>query len=247
MKGHMQDGKFHPHTDYKKGIRKSRDQQLKTQGTKIRYSKTITREATSDMAGYILQNTNDGDDLGNGHLSLVEGAVNGSLTEKGLKAFQELFNNVKGGTYQQPFFHGIPNMIQDQEGFILWKGKKIEHYSFDDWKEEDHSARELAEVIKSLESLNIPVTSDNISDHFKWFEENNPQWKRSSFLVVMYNKEGRSMGYEWVDAIDHEDAKKQFERRNKAGTFRQEYTYDRLESMSSEEQQRKQQEEWERR
>lgn len=35
MKGHMQDGKFHPHTDYRKGVRKSRDQKLKTQGIKI--------------------------------------------------------------------------------------------------------------------------------------------------------------------------------------------------------------------
>ncbi len=36
MKGHMQDGKFHPHTEYKKGVRKSRDQQVKTEGVKIR-------------------------------------------------------------------------------------------------------------------------------------------------------------------------------------------------------------------
>ena len=35
MKGHMQDGKFHPHIEYK-GVRKSRDQQVKTQGIKIR-------------------------------------------------------------------------------------------------------------------------------------------------------------------------------------------------------------------
>jgi len=31
----MQDGKFHPHTDYKKGVRKSRDQYSKTLGVKI--------------------------------------------------------------------------------------------------------------------------------------------------------------------------------------------------------------------
>jgi len=35
MKGHMQDGKFHPHTQ-SKGVRKSRDQTAKTQGVKIR-------------------------------------------------------------------------------------------------------------------------------------------------------------------------------------------------------------------
>ncbi len=35
MKGHMQDGKFHPHTDYKKGVRKSRDQSTKSVGIKL--------------------------------------------------------------------------------------------------------------------------------------------------------------------------------------------------------------------
>ena len=35
MKGHMQDGKFHPHTEYKKGTRKSRDQSTKTKGIKV--------------------------------------------------------------------------------------------------------------------------------------------------------------------------------------------------------------------
>ncbi len=31
----MQDGKFHPHTEYKKGTRKSRDQQVKTVGVRM--------------------------------------------------------------------------------------------------------------------------------------------------------------------------------------------------------------------
>jgi len=35
MKGHMQDGKFHPHTPYLKGVRKSRDQNAKQTGIKI--------------------------------------------------------------------------------------------------------------------------------------------------------------------------------------------------------------------
>ena len=42
MKGHMQDGKFHPHTDYKKGTRKSRDSSVKTQGVKIRKQRTVS-------------------------------------------------------------------------------------------------------------------------------------------------------------------------------------------------------------
>ena len=32
LKGHMEDGKFHPHKPYQKGVRKSRDQKAKTRG-----------------------------------------------------------------------------------------------------------------------------------------------------------------------------------------------------------------------
>ena len=35
MKGHTENGKFHPHKPYK-GVRKSRDQKVKTKGVKIR-------------------------------------------------------------------------------------------------------------------------------------------------------------------------------------------------------------------
>lgn len=36
MKGHMEKDGFHPHTEYKKGTRKSRDQKEKTQGVRLR-------------------------------------------------------------------------------------------------------------------------------------------------------------------------------------------------------------------
>ncbi len=42
----MQDGKFHPHTEYKKGTRKSRDQTVKQEGVKIRnkrYAKKVEK------------------------------------------------------------------------------------------------------------------------------------------------------------------------------------------------------------
>ncbi len=42
MKGHMENGKFHPHTEYKKGIRKSRDQFAKLQGIKLKDKKTCS-------------------------------------------------------------------------------------------------------------------------------------------------------------------------------------------------------------
>ncbi len=50
MKGHMEDGKFHPHTPYKKGVRKSRDQSAKTQGVKVRKKKEPFRVQKSEGA-----------------------------------------------------------------------------------------------------------------------------------------------------------------------------------------------------
>ncbi len=48
MKGHMQDGKFHPHTEYKKGTRKSRDQNAKSEGVKIRKQRELLNEIPDD-------------------------------------------------------------------------------------------------------------------------------------------------------------------------------------------------------
>ena len=42
MKGHMEKDGFHPHTEYK-GVRKSRDQQAKQEGVKIRKARTLTK------------------------------------------------------------------------------------------------------------------------------------------------------------------------------------------------------------
>jgi len=47
MKGHMQDGKFHPHTDYKKGVRMLRDQKAKTKG--IRFKKESETEKLTQI------------------------------------------------------------------------------------------------------------------------------------------------------------------------------------------------------
>jgi len=49
MKGHMQDGKFHPHTQYQKGTRKSRDQQVKTEGVKIRKQRSEEPELVDEF------------------------------------------------------------------------------------------------------------------------------------------------------------------------------------------------------
>jgi len=64
MKGHMEDGKFHPHTPYQKGIRMSRDQSAKKEGIKIRKQRTISTPKLKDVDirnTYWGFHTNDGE------------------------------------------------------------------------------------------------------------------------------------------------------------------------------------------
>jgi ABC-type glycerol-3-phosphate transport system substrate-binding protein len=82
---------------------------------------------TCEKAITILQKTNDGDDLDPLDLKLVELAVNDFLNDEGKQAFQKLFDDVNKG-YVAPWFHGIENMLRTQQGYILWKGKQVEHY-----------------------------------------------------------------------------------------------------------------------
>jgi len=39
----MQDGKFHPHTEHKKGVRKSRDQKAKQEGVRFKKELKVPR------------------------------------------------------------------------------------------------------------------------------------------------------------------------------------------------------------
>jgi len=115
--------------------------------------------ADCEKACAILQKTNDGGDLDPGHLYLVQSAVNGILTEKGKQAFEDLCRQVEAG-YKKPWFHGIEHMTRDHEGYIYWKGKHVEHYSFygpKAWEEEGKEAQELARRCRHLESIGVEV------------------------------------------------------------------------------------------
>ena len=84
---------------------------------------------TVDKACAILQRTRDGDDLDPGDLYLTECAVNGILTETGVKKFDELHKRVMSGEYVKPWLHGVEPMTRDHEGYIYYKDKQVEHYS----------------------------------------------------------------------------------------------------------------------
>lgn len=111
----------------------------------------------------IIQRTNDGDDLAPTDLKLVEMAVNGFLNEEGVKAFDELHKKVMDGTYKWPWFHGIEHMTQDHQGYILYKGKIVEHYDRP-WAYSEEAKKEALELerrCKILESKGLELNNHN--------------------------------------------------------------------------------------
>jgi len=121
-------------------------------------------QSVCDKACEILQKTNDGDDLDPRHLKLLEMAVNGFLNDVGETAFEELYTNVQAG-YQKPWFHDIEHLIRNHEGYVLWKGKAVEHYD-SPWAYSaaaKKQAEELARRCHILESRGeIPTTHNAI-------------------------------------------------------------------------------------
>ena len=120
----------------------------------------IDTKERCDLACEILHETNDGNDLSPGDLKLVELAVNGFLNDKGWEKFKELHRQVKGG-YKKPWFHGIEHLTIDHNGYVRWKGKVVEHYTFDNYEAERDSAEELGRRCRTLESNSIEVSISN--------------------------------------------------------------------------------------
>jgi hypothetical protein len=120
--------------------------------------------STCDMAGDILQRTNDGNDLEPMHLKLIEDAVNGFLNEKGIEYLKEIHKTVMEGKYKKPPFHGIENLSIDHVGYIYWKGKQVEHYDLPwAYSEEAHKAAlELERRCKILESIGIVPSVNSV-------------------------------------------------------------------------------------
>lgn len=127
----------------------------------------MTSESIFDQTIYILENTNDGNDLSSNHLKLVESGVNGFLSEAGEVALMQLYQSVKKG-YVKPWFLGIENMTRDHEGYVYWKGINVEHYDHDrygsdGWQERMlQDGKELERRCKIVEGSGLPVTGSNI-------------------------------------------------------------------------------------
>ena len=117
-----------------------------------------------DKACLILKKTNDGNDLSPGELCLLENAVNGNLTDKGVQAFNDLHERVSNGTYKTPWFHGVEHMTYDHEGYVRYKGIDVEHFGTKwAWSDEAKEyVKSLADRAARYEKLNIKITSNTM-------------------------------------------------------------------------------------
>ena len=124
-----------------------------------------------DLALEILKVTNDGDDLDNKHLFLLQEAVNGHLTDEGKEAFETLHEKVMAGTYKSFFdnaYWGIENLRIDKIGYVYWKDIQVEHYNIGwSWSEEARKAAEsLSEICKGIETEGLTVTGHEVYSRF---------------------------------------------------------------------------------
>jgi hypothetical protein len=123
---------------------------------------------TCEKAIEILQRTRDGDDLAPEHLSLIEPAVNDMVSEVGEIAFEQLYTEVAGGTYVQPWYHGIESLRKDHRGYVYWKGIQVDHFSFGKYEDAHEAALGLADRCRTLEMLGLPVST---AHQAWWYDE----------------------------------------------------------------------------
>ncbi len=120
-----------------------------------------------DTACAILEATRDGDDLAPLDLKLVELAVNGQLNEHGEVAFYALADKAQKG-YTKPWYWGVEHLTRDHRGYVYWRGKQIEHYSFHDAEEERVAAERLGRACRDIEARGDVVST---AAWFAWSEE----------------------------------------------------------------------------
>lgn len=126
---------------------------------------TNPRPNFNDQAIEVLRLTDDGDQLSQRDLSLLQMVVNSSdVSELAEARWADVYSRVKAGTYKKNGLFGIDSLSIDHEGFVYWKGVSVEHYSFpaDRRTEAVSSAIRLAAVCRLLEEKGTRVTGQSV-------------------------------------------------------------------------------------
>jgi hypothetical protein len=147
-------------------------------------------DSSCEKAIAIIHNTQDGDLLSPSHLKLTEMAVNGLLNDRGVEAFNKLYEEVISGEYKQPFFHDVEYMTQNHEGYILFKGKEVEHYSIP-WAYSADAKNSLIKLQMQclfLESKGITPSPSSCVWHWNFDDEYGEYKKAELDILLAANK-----------------------------------------------------------
>jgi hypothetical protein len=158
----------------------------------------------SDMAIAILQKTNDGDDLKPSDLALLEAAVNGRLTTRGVELFEAMHQEVKNETYSswQTSTFIAPHLTKAPDGTVFWKGIAVEHYSYPATRREEEArqASELARRCRQLEANGIPVNSRTVLSEDCYTAPANSPWLELLGKYYTFMQKGeQTIGLFYVD------------------------------------------------
>lgn len=117
----------------------------------------------------VLKLSDDGDDLSPHDLALVQFVANGGLdklSQTGHERWGRLLRDLRTGAYRRSWLYGIEHLTQDHQGYVFWKGRQVEHYSFSDPDKGRAAAKELASVCRLLEHRGEEVTASAVSAMF---------------------------------------------------------------------------------
>lgn len=120
-----------------------------------------------EQALAVLRATSDGDLLAPSDLCLLQLVVNRGLDvlgEERARRWDYVVAATAGGTYERPWLHGVHNLLKRHDGYVLWKGVAVEHYSFQDMQAERESAHFLGACCRLIEARGQAVSAAALSD-----------------------------------------------------------------------------------
>lgn len=112
----------------------------------------------NEMCVEVLQMTNDGDDLAPKHLFLVELVGNGQANDPGKAELEKVWQELKKGQYNKWYFD-IFGLTLKADGFVLWFGQEVEHYSYLKGNYSDDARHAAIKLVTKIQSQEQQVIS----------------------------------------------------------------------------------------
>lgn len=122
-----------------------------------------------DNAILVLRRTNDGDDLSPRDLRLVEAVTNFGLARLAPSAqarWEQVVAMATNGTYRPDWLQGVEHLTKDHQGYVHWKGRVVEHYSFSDAAAEKVAAERLGRCCRHIEASGQQVDARKVLQTF---------------------------------------------------------------------------------